>query len=230
MAPGRPAGPAASSALCLLALAGVGRASELDALPPSAPPSPAPSPPAPPANTTVSFFNVGACTELPSVKFSFEDEERSGSEGELSCPPSFLVQGTTTCDVPGPYGREVFVNLKGVVEYLDISILNPTEDDKVLLPPTRVYLSRQKRNHVGVAVLPGHGGAGCATALHIVDDGAAGQIAEGYFRSVFRHAALGTGASATLVANGDTTIATLTPGQSLPIDQRLVTPASLLAG
>ena len=209
----------------LLVLCGVASAQQA----PSLPPSPPPSPPAPPSNTSVSFFNIGACSTVPSVKFSFEDSERSGSAGLLSCPPEFLVPGTSTCHVPGPYGREVFVTLKGDVHFLDITILNPSNDDEVLRPATRVYLSvSQRRNHVGAAVATSVLPSACAGAFELIDEAGSGDIAPGYFRSIFRHAALGLG-SARIVSNDDATIDTIEPGESITLDQRLLSASDLPA-
>ena len=194
-----------------------------------APPIPPPSPPAPPSNTTVSFFNVGACALVPSIKFQFPDEERSGSGGEISCPPAFRVVGSASlCQIPGPYGREVFVNLAGDVHYLDITILDAANDDAPISTPVRVYLSAQKRNHVGAVVAQStpNDGASCVNAFELLGEFDSGDIAPGYFRTIFRHAAGGVGTAA-IVANAESTVDDIAPGTSLTLDQRLLTAADL---
>ena len=227
----RLAGPRLLLALLLAVRLGYTLAQEPPLPVPASPPAiPPPSPPAPPSNTTISFFNAGSCSQVPSAKFSFPDEPRSGSAGELSCPDSLRVTGssTPTCEVPGPYGREIFVTLSGAVPYLDITILNPADDDAVIAPATRIYLSTtQRRNHIGAVIRVGTPAASCSNNFQVIRlASSSAPIAPGYFRSIFHHAAIGVG-SAELFSNGDSNIATLAHGESLTIDQRLITAADV---
>ena len=90
--------------------------------PPPSPPRgpPPPSPPAPPSNTTLSFFNVAACSVMQAIELQFPDEARSGSAGQLSCPLEFRVFNPPRCKLFLRYGRELYVTLAGDVPYLDI--------------------------------------------------------------------------------------------------------------
>ena len=164
-------------------------------------------------NTSISFFNVGACTSVAAVKIDFDGE---------FCPSVF--RSGSRCQVPGPYGREVYVDLIGLVSHIDITLLNPAEDDVNLTTPERVYLSQgQRRNFVGVYIRRGTLAPECGTGftvLHVNED--PGDIRARYFRSEFRNAAIDVGA-VDVVSNGDSTIATLDEGHSVAIDQLLVT-------
>jgi hypothetical protein len=162
-------------------------------------------------NTSVAFFNVGACSAVAAVKIDFDN-----SLG--FCPPAF-VSGSR-CHVPGPYGREVFVDFGGAIDQLDITLLNPAEDDVNLTTPFRVFLApQQRRNFVGVVLRPGTAALACAAGFTVVSDGpVGGAIRTRYFRTLFRHAALDVG-SADVVSNGDSTVSTLAEGTSVAIDQ-----------
>ena len=153
--------------------------------------------------TSVSFFNVGACPSVQAVKFDFSDGSTGG--GVNICPEAFRVVGSPRCQVPGPYGREVFVTLSAHVSYLDITILDPSDDDANLTVPTRVYLAAgQQRNLVGASVRTGTAAAACTNGFHVFSEYAAGPIDQRYFRTVFRHAALDAG-GADIVSNGEST-------------------------
>ena len=170
-------------------------------------------------NTTISFFNVGACAAVAAVKIEFRNV--GGLNG--ICPRTYRASGGR-CHIPGPYGREVYISLWGTVSYLDITLLNPAEDDVNLTTPERVYISPdQRRNFVGIYVRPGSTPLTCGSGFTVLSDGFdAGDVAPGYFRSVFRNAALDVG-SADVISNQDSTITTLQEAQSFAIDQLLVT-------
>ena len=191
--------------------------------PPPSPPRgpPPPSPPAPPSNTTLSFFNVAACSVMQAIELQFPDEARSGSAGQLSCPLEFRVFNPPRCKLFLRYGRELYVTLAGDVPYLDISIINPN-DGSQLRAPTRVYLSIQRRNHIGAAISQGSV-AGCTSRFQVINELGLGEIEPGNCRTIFRHAAIGVGASAQIIANGESIVTTVSAGTSIKIEQRLLT-------
>ena len=170
-------------------------------------------------NTTVSFYNVGACGAVGAVKFDFANDDDI-------CPSSYL--NGDRCHVPGPYGREVYVSFMGSLNHLDITLLNPSDDDANLTSPTRIYLApSQRRNHVGASVRPGTLATGCNFGFSVESiDASTFDIAPRYFRSIFRHSALDVGAMR-VVSNGDSTIATLSEGDAYSLDQLLVTPEDM---
>jgi hypothetical protein len=172
-------------------------------------------------NTSISFYNVGACSAVAAVKFDFDDPLGL-------CPSVFQTQDKKRCHVPGPYGREVFINLWGVVDHLVITVLDPSDDDANLTAPTRISLApTQRRNLVGASVRPGVPATGCALGFTLASDAAiSSDVAPTYFRSVFHHLANGVGA-AKIVSNGDSTIGELAPGQVYRLDQKLVTAADM---
>ena len=106
------------------------------------------------ARTTVQhvreLFNIGACSTVPSAVLARGQRAlRLGGAAELPSGVSCWARLPATC--PGRTA-EVFVTLKGDVHFLDITILNPPNDE-VLRPATRVPLAAsQRRNHVGAAV------------------------------------------------------------------------------
>jgi hypothetical protein len=168
-----------------------------------------------PGNTTISFFNAGACSAVSAVIFEFDDPDR------VLCPSNF--RSGRRCKVPGPYGRQTYATLGREISYLDITLLDPSDDDSNLTVATRIYLApKQKRNHVGASVRPGTLAAACALGFTVGNiDPSAGDIAPRYFRSIFRHAAVGVGAMS-VVSNGDSTITSLAPGAAHTLDQMLV--------
>ena len=222
-----------SSALLLLAAAGAralpaGRelseggmvAPPTMPMPPNLPPSAPPPPPS--ANTTISFYNVGACAAVAAVKFDFADPDGL-------CPSVFRTQTGGRCHVPGPYGREVVVSFSGNIEELLITVLDPSADDDNLTAPTLLQIAPiQARNHVGAMLRPGTSVAGCALGFAVVSEAAASipGVRGGYFRSIFRNSAVDAG-EVRLVSNGDSTIATLSPGGRYMLDQLLVTPLDM---
>lgn len=165
-------------------------------------------------NTTISFFNVGACGVVSAVLFEFKNTDNL-------CAPNF--RSGQFCRVPGPYGRQVYVTLYREVAHLDITLLDPSNDDTNLTSAIRVFLApKQDRNHIGAYVRPGTLATGCGLGFTVGNlDDAVGEIKPRYFRSMFRHAALGIG-SMRVVSNGDSTIGTLGEGEALTIDQLLV--------
>ena len=167
------------------------------------------------ANTSISFFNVGACAAVAAVKIEIMN-------GRDVCPPAYA--SGYRCYVPGPYGREVHVEFGGRLEFLDITLLNPAEDDVNLTTPLRVPVSpSQRRNFVGVVLKAGTLPLSCAFGFTVVSNARnGGDIRPRYFRSDFYHAALDVG-SADVISNGDSTITTLSEGASTAIDQLLVT-------
>ena len=174
-----------------------------------------PAPPGPPAApvdrdpylfTTAVFYNVGPCTTIQAVKFTFVDEPAPGSGRETLCPTEFRRLGGGFCDVPGPYSVPVKVVFNGIVRQLDVTLLNPSDDDANITSPTRVYLrdsrSSQLRNTVSSSMHPDSplvddGEATfCAFRVASMDDPTeTGDIADGSFRVLFKHFAHGVGAA-----------------------------------
>ena len=114
------------------------------------------------AGVNISFFSVGPCAAVAAVKFDFADDDKD------LCPESFRSSLTNwRCHVPGPYGREVHVALGRIVPYLDITLLDPSDDDKNLTSPTRIHLSAQFRNHIGSYLKPGTPDETCSSGFFL---------------------------------------------------------------
>ena len=215
--------------------------SELNAPSPPAPPSPPEgrrasefddedvpaAPPSPPYDATafthVTFFNVGPCTTVLSVQFEFLDRTAPQSGVFTICPPLFQVieEGVQLCRVPGPYGRAVSVTFKGVVTELEITLVDPTDEegDANVTVPTMIQLGGQKRNFVTSSLHPDSDAAeDCRfeVAAPLQPD-----IPAGHFRASFLHHALGVG-NAQPFSNGDGLLGTLAPGERLFYDHRLM--------
>lgn len=200
-----------------------------------------PTPPGPPAApidrdpyffTTAVFYNVGPCTTIQAVKFTFVDEPAPGSGRETLCPTEFRRLGGGFCDVPGPYSIPVKVVFNGIVKQLDITLLNPSDDDANITNPTRVYLrdsrSSQLRNTISSSMHPDSPLVDdgettfCSFRVASMDDPSeTGDIDDGKFRVIFKHFAHGVG-TAQPYSNGDNLLGNLAPSETMQIDHRLM--------
>ena len=61
------------------------------------------------------------------------------------------------------------------------------------------------------------------TSFQVINELGLGEIEPGNFRTIFRHAAIGVGASAQIIANGESIVTTVSAGTSIKIEQRLLT-------
>ena len=201
----------------------------------------APAPPGPPTApidrdpyffTTAVFYNVGPCTTIQAVKFTFVDEAAPGSGRETLCPTEFRRLGGGHCDVPGPYSVPVKVVFNGIVRQLDITLLNPSDDDANITNPMRVYLrdsrSSQLRNTISSSMDPDSPLVDdgettfCSFRVASMDDPSeTGDIDDGKFRVIFKHFAHGVG-TAQPYSNGDNLLGNLVPAQTMQIDHRLM--------
>ena len=173
------------------------------------------------ATTTVVFSNVAACATLASIKFDFP------APTPTACPVAFRTLDGSRCQVPGPYGIAVVVELTGVIESIPLQLLNPSADDANLTGIITMQLDpMQRRNLVGAVVSSTVAPDACATGLQVFSDADTPPIAEGRFRTMFRHAAVNVG-DADVRTNGDSTFTTLAPGGRYLLDQMLLSEASM---
>ncbi len=173
--------------------------------------------------TTVIFYNVASCPDVTNLKFDFQDGVAEGSGEETMCPAIFRTPGNR-CQVQGPYGRAVVVKLAGVVETLDIRLLNPSEEDAELAASTFVQLSTdsQRRNLIGSTLRASTSFEDCSEGIGFQVVAEPDQtIPTGFFRAAFRHMALGVD-SADVRVNGDNLVTRLSPGERFQTDHRLM--------
>ena len=185
------------------------------------------APPSPPYDATafthVTFFNVGACTTVLGVQFQFEDKEAPQSGLLTRCPLQYqVIEGDNKlCRVPGPYGVAVSVTFNGVVTELEITLVDPTDEegDANVTVPTMIQLPGQKRNFVTSALTTDSDAAeDCRFVVAAINQT---DIPAGHFRASFLHHALGVG-NAQPFSNGDGLLGTLAPGEGLFHDHRLM--------
>lgn len=195
------------------------------------------APPPPPFEATeftmVTFTNVAPCTTIQAVKFRFKDGLAPGSGIHNLCPRDFRTSAGY-CEVPGPFGKSVGVEFKGRVTSLDITLLDPGNEDENVTAATRVYLDAgpgQMRNFITTSLTqssnPGD--------FYLADDQVTlieecnfevssltqPDIPAGHFRISFIHYALGLG-EVKPYSNGDGLLGSLQPHESLYIDHRLM--------